>query len=386
MDNTRHAILQGISDLKRKRKLLRYGSFSDKVGSPGGVLVMLVVMLVLVFSGFGLSHAGIFEKKLELNINPLPGSIMVNSPNEITVEADNSVARQVKLHAKLKGANYEFENLMKESGSQSGFDAGANRNIEINTYSARVSFKYEGEYELYALGSIDGKTWTKSKNKVKVSVGKNLCEYIVRNGDPSKKADFLIVVDPTAQDEKTMKDRLVMWIKTIGEISKAFKSNEKKMNIVYLKGGLNIPAGTDPCQKYKNLASQCQADVAIFYYSKSTGRRSLDSARNCIRMDVGDSDFMEMVHEVAHAFAYLDDEYIGGSIMEGKNCAKSLSDCKAKWKGIPGWDGRCFTGCATENTWRGTETSILQTPYSNEKMTFGPINEYYLRKRFEDFS
>lgn len=157
-----------------------------------------------------------------------------------------------------------------------------------------------------------------------------------------------------------------------------YKENKDKVTIYY------IDSYTPKCTAYKDIAVYCQskeiqeaaekcaAEYIIAFDNKPSNIRS-SSYLNVVSININHP-LNVIIHEFAHAFGKLEDEYVPAKLTD-KN-----KNCKAKCDSFGADKNGCFEGCARSDFYRSIDKGVMRTLNSDE---YGEHNEYLLEKEFE---
>lgn len=150
-----------------------------------------------------------------------------------------------------------------------------------------------------------------------------------------------------------------------------FKENQDQFNILYSKENINCELYQEKalfCHSRDLLkkASQCPSDYIVAIKPLDAKIRS-SSYSNVLSIN-SESDETVILHEFAHAFASLADEYVPATVPKNsKNCADSCNNFQQK-------EG-CFEGCSKSNLYRSIDSGIMRSLSSN---SYGTFNENIL--------
>lgn len=141
--------------------------------------------------------------------------------------------------------------------------------------------------------------------------------------------------------------------------SSPFDENKDKFSFYYIDGW--IPN----CEMYKEIALFCHSKELIrkaascpsdyIVVLQNTGDRIRSSSYLNVLSINADHPLTTLLHEFAHSFANLDDEYVPSELgFSSKNC---FSKCEKFGEKIDG----CFLGCSKENYYRSVEIGLMRT-------------------------
>lgn len=128
------------------------------------------------------------------------------------------------------------------------------------------------------------------------------------------------------------------------------------------------------CELYKGIAlfchskellkkvASCPNDFIVVLQEKDSSIRS-SNYLNVLSIN-SKHPLSTFIHEFAHAFMTLDDEYVPASLTRNsKNCMSSCSKFKSETDG-------CFQGCSNEGYYRSIETGVMRTLSTNNYGVF----------------
>ena len=149
----------------------------------------------------------------------------------------------------------------------------------------------------------------------------------------------------------------------------------------------------------------------FIFFSKSPDLRQKDIG-NFVQISLGYADSSliytdypdvgrTFAHEMGHDLFGLLDEYSTLALFVGKSPVSDLNSINRKncilkedisrWENVAGWDGELYEGCSytPEGIYRGTQNSIMSSSSFEPEdwpEAWGPINEYYISERLEQYN
>jgi hypothetical protein len=162
--------------------------------------------------------------------------------------------------------------------------------------------------------------------------------------------------------------------------SEPFVNNKEKFNFYY--------AGEGNCEVIKNKAvycyskqllkksAICPSDVIIVLSDMPRQLRS-SAYMNVVSLNVHHNKNV-ILHEFAHIFANLADEYVPSTIPWGsKNCQSSCEDFE-EFGELEG----CFVECSDTSHYRSSEASVMRVTSTSD---YGKLNTMLINKDLENY-
>tara|TARA_Y100000310_G_scaffold338126_1_gene426926 strand:+ start:309 stop:1001 length:693 start_codon:yes stop_codon:yes gene_type:complete len=175
----------------------------------------------------------------------------------------------------------------------------------------------------------------------------DICEVIIEN-DGENKVDIVFLTD---QVSKNKVDDYVEYFLD----SEPFSLNKEKINFYYageteceIKQGLLYCYSRDLLKK----AGACKNDYIIVLGEEPRKIRS-SAYINVVSVNIKHPKTV-LLHEFAHVFSVLADEYVPSVVPRGsKNCKQECEDFEVS-------EG-CFSGCSKSELSRSSESSVMRT-------------------------
>ena len=196
------------------------------------------------------------------------------------------------------------------------------------------------------------------------------CQALTQNNGANK-------IEITFLTNKFSKDKIKKYTDFLTD-SEPFSSYKESFNFYYA-GETEDCSVTENnilfCYSKKLIKSSavCPNDYVFVLVDKPSNIRS-SSYDNVLSININHPNSV-LIHEFAHAFATLADEYVPSEIPRGaKNCAKECSSFMVS-------DG-CFQGCSKDSYYRSSEESVMRTLKTTD---FKKLNTLLLKERLEKY-
>lgn len=215
------------------------------------------------------------------------------------------------------------------------------------------------------------------------------CTTVYYSGDPNYKLDIVFLADGYSGEK--FADDVNRYVLNAFLATEPFKGNIGKLNFYRVDKEAALGCTTDAyiiCDEFlvQQHAINCPHDYIIVLHNRN---KAVDIAKplrssslgNVAYVNTADDEFVA-IHEFAHIFGKLADEYIDDDFYAGFD-AKGSPNCDdnkcRKWVSVAG--AGCFPGCTTSSFFRSVDTSIMRD-YSRSQQ-FGPVNEEVLEGGIE---
>ncbi len=208
------------------------------------------------------------------------------------------------------------------------------------------------------------------------------CVLLLYNGEPEKEMDIVFLSYGYSGIEGFSSDVSHYMNEVFLNIS-PFTENYEKFNFYRIDSTDELSCDIGDfikCDEYKikKLASNCPNDYIFVLVDRNKVLDYVKPVRssavsNLAKINTADNELV-LMHEFAHIFADLADEYVDESYyasfnaLEYPNCDRT--ECP-KWKSVEGVG--CFQGCSSNSFYRPTEESIMRNYFKSQE--YGIVSE-----------
>jgi len=247
----------------------------------------------------------------------------------------------------------------------------------INTLNGKIKLR---------LTAMTNKTMMSS---AEISDEQKECTSIFYSGEHENKVDVVFLGSEYNSINDFSKD-VDNYINNIFLKTAPFSENRDSFNLYRIDSfnelGCEIK-GYIICDDYKTklTASFCPNDFIFVLTDRNKIKDLLLPIRsaafsNTAFINTADNELV-LMHEFAHIFAKLADEYVDENYYEGFDASEyhncDVAGC-SKWELIT---DNCFEGCTLGKFYRGSEKSIMRNYYKSD--IFGIVNENIINKKIE---